>query len=548
MKSVRRNTLAMQRDGSSNQFQETVDNSPSPTKLYHSKTFLTLRGLLTSLPFSLDFLPIRRSKTGSTGNLAQRHQRSKGFKWKRALFNLLLCFVFGAFVGFTPFFSINMPELNVFTPDRQKDTQKNEIMDLDSHILSKPNLVEPEILVKEELKSPLLEDESTIELLKNDELVKNDELNKTEDKDAKKLLIIVTTTHVRPFQAYYLNRLAHTLSVVPRPLLWIVVDRYYQSMETARILMATGLMYRHFSCMMNVTNMRKMVNCQRNIAIYHIKKHHINGIVYFADDDGIYSLELFEEMRKIKRFGTWPVATLQDPHKRILLEGPLCNGKRVLGWHSNQNSKAVRRFHTSLSGFAFNSSIIWDSKKWRRHPRSIIFHSTGKGSMQDSKFVELLIEDERQMEGLGDNCTKIMVWRSSLEAPQLNYPSGWSIQNNLQAFVPLFFAGLGEILQFMTEPFCILYSVLISFFSLLPGVSRRQSHCENLAVPVLSVISPYGERLAVAVLNVILPSWQNPSRDVLGCHLPLVVNPSCGDMGYHLLEANSSHGALFLKP
>lgn len=42
------------------------------------------------------------------------------------------------------------------------------------------------------------------------------------------------------------------------------------------------------------------------------------------------------------------------------------------------------------------------------------------------------------MEGLGGpNCTKIMVWRNGLEAPQLNYPSGWSLERNLDAVVPL---------------------------------------------------------------------------------------------------------------
>lgn len=188
------------------------------------------------------------------------------------------------------------------------------VMHKNPEIIQNSSSEELEVVKEEVPKMELPKEEFPIEDLPKEDLPKEEllsnelpreesvkvELPKIDQKDVRKLLIIVTTTHVRPFQAYYLNRLAHTLSAVPKPLLWIVVDRYYQSMETARILMSTGMMYRHFACLMNLTNRRKMVNCQRNIAIYHIKKHHINGIVYFADDDGVYSLELFEEMRKIR--------------------------------------------------------------------------------------------------------------------------------------------------------------------------------------------------------------------------------------------------------
>lgn len=64
------------------------------------------------------------------------------------------------------------------------------------------------------------------------------------------------------------------------------------------------------------------------------------------------------------RFGTWPVAMLAPSKNKAILEGPVCNGSRVIGWHTNEKSKRLRRFHVDMSGFAFNSTILWDPKRW----------------------------------------------------------------------------------------------------------------------------------------------------------------------------------------
>lgn len=122
----------------------------------------------------------------------------------------------------------------------------------------------------------------------------------------RKLLIIVTPTYNRPFQAYYLTRLAHTLRLVPPPVLWLVVEMPSQTLETASVLMQTGIMYRHLVCKTNLTDVRDRFVHQRNLALQHIEMHQLNGVVYFADEDNVYSQDVFEEMRKI-RYGTFSV-------------------------------------------------------------------------------------------------------------------------------------------------------------------------------------------------------------------------------------------------
>lgn len=118
--------------------------------------------------------------------------------------------------------------------------------------------------------------------------------------EVRKLLIVVTPTYTRPFQAYYLNRLAQTLKLVPPPLIWIVIEMNAQSAETTEILRKTGLMYRHLVCNKNMTDVRDRNVHQRNVALAHIEMHRLDGIVYFADDANVYSVDLFADLRQIR--------------------------------------------------------------------------------------------------------------------------------------------------------------------------------------------------------------------------------------------------------
>jgi len=87
-----------------------------------------------------------------------------------------------------------------------------------------------------------------------------------------------------------------------------------------------------------------------------------------------------------RAFGTWPVATMSAAEKKVVVEGPLCSASKVVGWFSrdfndgttrsvtynmeadlNPAGAAGTRAHTiDVSGFAFNSSILWDPERWGR--------------------------------------------------------------------------------------------------------------------------------------------------------------------------------------
>ncbi|CAN6456567.1 unnamed protein product [Victoria cruziana] len=352
--------------------------------------------------------------------------KSKGLSWKRAFFHFSLFFICGLLIGFTPFvtvdFSSNLELEHQTLPLDYAIRGSSQAENLTASVVSKNDTVDPERKLTQEIKYGSAEPVTSA--------VNVDE--------GQKLLIVVTPTYDRAFQAYYLNRLAHTLRHVPPPMLWIVVEANAQSPETASLLRKTGVMYRHLFSDKNNTSVNGRGVHQRNVALAHIEKHHLDGIVYFADDDNVYSKDLFQEMRNISRFGTWPVAMFMKNKNKVVLEGPVCDGKKVKGWHTSLRSKNTRRFHVDMSGFAFNSAILWDPKRWKRPTIEPIRQLDAvKEGFQESSFIEQVVEDESQMEGVPDGCSRIMAWNLHLEAPELPFPRGWFMRKYLDMVSPL---------------------------------------------------------------------------------------------------------------
>lgn len=367
--------------------------------------------------------------------------------WKRALLHFLLCFFLGILFGFIPYSTLNFsPSIAYDKPKTRqefafevKNIPTNARLDF-SQVGNRGRLIETIKIdgsEKREESSELEEMESETNSAGTDPIPLVSTVRSL-DFITRKLLIIVTPTYNQAFQAMYLNRLAQTLRLVQPPLLWIVVEMPAQSKETADVLRKTGVMYRHLVCDKNATDVKDRSAPQRNVALAHIEQHRLDGIVYFVDDNNVYTLELFEQLREIKRFGTWPIGMFTHNKNKIVVEGPVCNSTRVIGWQTNEMSKKLCRFHVNNSGFAFNSTILWDPQKWRRPTSELIRQlDTDKDGLQDTKFIEQLVADESQMEGLANGCSKILVWNLHLEASMITYPSRWIVENNLEAIVPL---------------------------------------------------------------------------------------------------------------
>jgi hypothetical protein len=53
--------------------------------------------------------------------------------------------------------------------------------------------------------------------------------------------------------------------------------------------------------------------------------------------------------------------------------------------------------------------------------------------MQVSTLIEQIVEDEGEMEGLMNDCSRVMVWHIDLEFSYSSYPQKWITENNLDA-------------------------------------------------------------------------------------------------------------------
>ncbi|CAH1401126.1 unnamed protein product [Nezara viridula] len=224
----------------------------------------------------------------------------------------------------------------------------------------------------------------------------------------------VTPTYTRPVQKAELTRLSQTFMLVNN-LHWIVVeDAPKKSMLVENLLARTTLNYTHLLAQTPQKYRKKGASrgvVQRNEALKWLRKNRSEkdkGVVYFADDDNSYNIQLFEEMRSTKEVGVWPVGLVGG----LLVERPLLNlttGK-VNGW--NAVWRPDRVFPIDMAGFAVNLGHIL------RQPNAY-FSYNAYGGFLESHFLEQLTTQDH-LEPKAENCTQVLVWHTRTETPKLS--------------------------------------------------------------------------------------------------------------------------------
>ncbi|KAG7492823.1 hypothetical protein MATL_G00018700 [Megalops atlanticus] len=229
----------------------------------------------------------------------------------------------------------------------------------------------------------------------------------------------ITPTYSRAVQKAELTRLSNTFRLVPQ-FHWIVVEDSNARTElVSRFLARSGLPHTH----LHVPTPRRYkrpgmprATEQRNAALGWLRLHRSpkdSGVVFFADDDNTYSVELFDEMRSTRRVSVWPVGLVGGRR----YERPLVEKGRVVGWYTGW--KANRPFPIDMAGFAVNLKVVLEN------PRALFKRLGSKPGMQESDFLKQIAKVE-DLEPKADNCTRVLVWHTRTEKVNLgNEPKHW---------------------------------------------------------------------------------------------------------------------------
>uniref|UniRef100_A0A8C6SDU6 Galactosylgalactosylxylosylprotein 3-beta-glucuronosyltransferase n=1 Tax=Neogobius melanostomus TaxID=47308 RepID=A0A8C6SDU6_9GOBI len=218
------------------------------------------------------------------------------------------------------------------------------------------------------------------------------------------MIYAVTPTYTRPVQKAELTRLAQVFRQVQR-LHWIVVeDSASRSDLVSRFLSRCGVTsYTHLHVFtprrFKRTGMPRATE-QRNAALTWLRTRrtkHDAGVVFFADDDNTYSLELFDEVRPLAIY----------PHSLSCnnkYKGPTPEVWAVTVLHG----EFTVDMGTALR-FAVNLQVILSN------PRAQFKRRGSQPGMQESDFLRQITKVS-ELEPKANNCTRVshMTTASSL--------------------------------------------------------------------------------------------------------------------------------------
>lgn len=234
--------------------------------------------------------------------------------------------------------------------------------------------------------------------------------------DDELVIYVVTPTYSRATQKADLTRLAHTLTLVSS-LHWIIVEDAARTTELVKkLLLKTDIQYTLLSS--KTPDKYKLGSSdpqwrkprgvfQRNRALEWLrllKPINEASVVYFADDDNTYDLQLFEEMRFTNMVSVWPVGLVGG----LLWEGPIVSNGKVVTWKTAW--KPERPFPIDMAGFAVNLNLLL------RNPDTKFSINVQRG-YQESELLHKLVTLD-QLEPKAANCTKVYVWHTRTEKPK----------------------------------------------------------------------------------------------------------------------------------
>eukprot|EP00095_Tigriopus_kingsejongensis_P005606 snap_masked-scaffold541_size141817-processed-gene-0.8 protein:Tk05606 transcript:snap_masked-scaffold541_size141817-processed-gene-0.8-mRNA-1 annotation:"galactosylgalactosylxylosylprotein 3-beta-glucuronosyltransferase i" len=237
------------------------------------------------------------------------------------------------------------------------------------------------------------------------------------------VIYAITPTYAREVQKAELTRLCHTFLLVPN-FHWIVVeDARAKTKLVTDFLTKCGVTFSHLfvptppdlKIQPDEQNWRRPRGVhQRNEALSWIRDQapkYTDGVIYFADDDNSYSLDLFDEIRSTRKVSVFPVGLVGG----LWVEKPKVSSEgKVIGWDATWAPQ--RPFALDMAGFAVNLDLFLAKTKTK-------FAYQVKRGHQESEFLRHLVESLDELEPKADKCTKVLVWHTRTERAKMDMES-----------------------------------------------------------------------------------------------------------------------------
>ncbi|KAF5905400.1 galactosylgalactosylxylosylprotein 3-beta-glucuronosyltransferase 3, partial [Clarias magur] len=249
------------------------------------------------------------------------------------------------------------------------------------------------------------------ELHKLQEHIKKSEASKDSRQSSLPIIYVITPTYARLVQKAELTRLSHTFLHVPQ-LHWIVVeDSAIPTQLVRNFLSGSGLTYTHLHKL--TPKDRKLQEGdphwlkprgaeQRNEGLRWLREKTAadvgkglafeNAVIYFADDDNTYSLQLFEEMRYTKKVSVWPVGLVGA----MKFERPVVENGKVVRFHTGWRPN--RPFPIDMAGFAVSLNLVLANTE-------ASFDGNAEMGFLESSLLQNLVTME-ELEPKADMCSK----------------------------------------------------------------------------------------------------------------------------------------------
>ncbi|XP_058454795.1 galactosylgalactosylxylosylprotein 3-beta-glucuronosyltransferase P [Malaya genurostris] len=215
-------------------------------------------------------------------------------------------------------------------------------------------------------------------------------------------LYIITPTYRRPEQLAEITRLGYTLKHVPN-LFWLIVeDAESRTEAVTRLLKQINVPFVHLTAPMPAKYRKMKVKprgvSNRNRGLKWIRANATEGVLYFADDDNTYNLEIFEQMRYIRKVGMWPVGLIS----KYGVSSPIVVNGSITGFYDGWIGG--RKYPIDMAGFAVSVKFLLSRPK---------AEMPFKAGYEEDGFLRSLDPlDLKEIDLLAYNCTEILTWHT----------------------------------------------------------------------------------------------------------------------------------------